>query len=156
VVETKNPPPGSLLAVGLETFSSWLVVSPRARSDGSAHNSRGSRLRGLRRWGDVPLRGCCQHRRKEYHAAPFFPQLNNCFIPFAVPGCVPPPAQPVPAPFDPLLRPWKGFVCHLSCEETNPVAFNPCSHWRDSRRDNRQPFLLRMVPAAFVSGTFID
>src|SRR6266849_1425975 len=55
----RNPPPGSLLAVGWKLFASSLAVSPRAGSG----NSRLSRSRGNRhgRLGGNSLRGDGQH-----------------------------------------------------------------------------------------------
>src|SRR6202165_5460317 len=58
-LKRRNPPPGSLLAVGWKLFASSLAVSPRARSG----NSRLSRSRGSRhgRLGRNSLRGDGDH-----------------------------------------------------------------------------------------------
>src|ERR1700674_3049849 len=61
-LKRRNPPPGSLPAVGWKLFASSLAVSPRARSG----NSRLSRSRGSRhgRRGGNSLRGDGQHINK--------------------------------------------------------------------------------------------
>jgi hypothetical protein len=58
-LERRNPPPGSLLAVGWKLFASLLAVSPRARSG----NNRLSRSRGNRhgRLGGNSLGGEGEH-----------------------------------------------------------------------------------------------
>ena len=58
----RNPPPGSLPAVGSKLFLALLAVSPGARSDRSLHNN-GLRRRGngRRRCGLDSLRGKGQH-----------------------------------------------------------------------------------------------
>src|SRR6266446_271988 len=58
-LKRRNPPPGSLLAVGWKLFASSLAVSPRAGSG----NSHLSRSRGSRhgRLGGNSLRGDGQH-----------------------------------------------------------------------------------------------
>src|SRR3984893_6282481 len=61
-LKRRNPPPGSLPAVGWKLFASLLAVSPRARSG----NSRLSRSRGSRhgRLGRNSLRGDGHHIEK--------------------------------------------------------------------------------------------
>ena len=59
-LKLRNPPPGSLPAVGLKLFLALLAVSPGARSDRSLHNSGRSRSRRRRR-GVHSLRGKGQH-----------------------------------------------------------------------------------------------
>src|SRR5712692_1432661 len=55
-LKRRNPPPGSLLAVGWKLFASLLAVSPRPGSGNSRHSrSRHGRL------GDNSLRGDGQH-----------------------------------------------------------------------------------------------
>ena len=44
-VKTKNPPPDSLLAVGLETLATCLAVSPFAGSAGSLNRGRNNSSR---------------------------------------------------------------------------------------------------------------
>lgn len=59
-LKLRNPPPGSLPAVGSKLFLALLAVSPGARSDCSLHN--GGRSRNGRRRRDVhSLRGKGQH-----------------------------------------------------------------------------------------------
>ena len=60
--KTKKPTARFASGDGLETFSSWLAASPRARSDCSGLNSRRNRRGSLpRRPGGHSLRGASQH-----------------------------------------------------------------------------------------------
>src|SRR5215472_4114926 len=59
----RNPPPGSLPAVGSKLFLALLAVSPGARSDRSVHN------RGLRRSRNGRRRGYDSLRDREQHVS---------------------------------------------------------------------------------------
>jgi hypothetical protein len=66
----RNPPPGSLPAVGSKLFLALLAVSPGARSDRSLHNSGLRRSRNGRRRALDSLRGKGQHARE--HTTAFY------------------------------------------------------------------------------------
>src|SRR5438270_9888418 len=65
--KTRNPPPGSLPAVGWKLFSILLAVFPIARSGNSLlhSRSRGSRLGRLGRLGSNSLLGDGHHHKRE-------------------------------------------------------------------------------------------
>jgi hypothetical protein len=65
-LKLRNPPPGSLPAVGSKLCLALLAVSPGARSDRSLHNSGLRRSRnGRRRRGVHSLRGKGQHASED-------------------------------------------------------------------------------------------